>query len=88
VKRRSGKDATPLYGPADAKAAPGDRIVAECSGSASKAVLRMWLGERLVAEAADASAPYGPGETGVLVAPGAREPLRVRFDSFTIARKG
>ncbi|MEU0566224.1 serine/threonine-protein kinase [Nonomuraea sp. NPDC005983] len=87
LKRRTGGQPTPLDGPKPAKPAAATRIVAECAQTGTKATLRMWLDERLVAEATDTDAPYGPGEAGVHAAPrssGAREPLRVRFDSFAL----
>ncbi|WP_433512318.1 protein kinase domain-containing protein [Nonomuraea sp. CA-143628] len=95
VKRRSGQKGTTLYGPAalgGAAAAGGGRIVAECAGPSGTdpggdgVRLRMWVNEKLVAEASDASDPLGPGEAGVQVAPDAGEALRVRFESFAIDR--
>ncbi|MEU8145599.1 hypothetical protein [Nonomuraea sp. NPDC048901] len=75
-----------------AAAARGGRIVAECAGPSGTdpggglVRLRMWVNEKLVAEASDASDPLGPGAAGVQVAPDAGEALRVRFESFAIDR--
>ncbi|MFI7126952.1 protein kinase [Nonomuraea sp. NPDC050153] len=88
VKRRTGTRGTTLYGPADAQSAAANRIVAECGESGGKVTLRMWLNERLVAEAFDADAPYGPGESGVHAASGATASARVRFDSFALRPAG
>jgi hypothetical protein len=84
VKRRTGRPGEILYGPADAKSAGSDRIVAECAGSGAGVTLRMWLNEQLVAEAADAADAYGPSEAGVHAAPEAGGALRVRFESFAL----
>ncbi|RVX47551.1 serine/threonine protein kinase [Nonomuraea polychroma] len=87
VKRRTGTRGTTLYGPADAPVTDVNRIVAECTSSGNsgdQVTLRMWLNERLVAEASDADAPYGPDEAGVHAASGATATARVRFDSFTL----
>ncbi|MET7329358.1 protein kinase [Nonomuraea sp. NPDC005650] len=88
VKRRTGTRGTTLYGPADAQSAAVNRVVAECGESGGKVTLRMWLNERLVAEASDADAPYGPGESGVHAASGATASARVRFDSFALRPAG
>ncbi|MFI7638689.1 protein kinase [Nonomuraea sp. NPDC049400] len=88
VKRRAGTRGTTLYGPASAQSAAVNRIVAECGESGGKVTLRMWLNERLVAEASDADAPYGPNESGVHAASGATADLRVRFDSFALRPAG
>ncbi|MGI5283725.1 protein kinase domain-containing protein [Nonomuraea polychroma] len=88
VKRRTGTRGTTLYGPADAPITDVNRIVAECTSrgnSGDQVTLRMWLNERLVAEASDADAPYGPDEAGVHAASGATASARVRFDSFTLS---
>jgi hypothetical protein len=84
VKRRTGRPGEILYGPADAKSAKADRIVAECAGNGAGVTLRMWLNEQLVAEAADAVDAYGPSEAGVHAAPAAGGALRVRFESFAL----
>lgn len=84
VKRRTGRPGEILYGPADAKRAKADRIVAECAGNGAGVTLRMWLNEQLVAEAADATDAYGPSEAGVHAAPAAGGALRVRFESFAL----
>ncbi|KAB8197540.1 protein kinase [Nonomuraea phyllanthi] len=98
VKRRTGTEGTILYGPAGVGSAAANRIVAECGnggdsgnedgGSGGKVTLRMWLNDRLVAEASDTEAPYGPGEAGVHAASGASGSLRVRFDSFALGPAG
>ncbi|MEO3798723.1 serine/threonine-protein kinase [Nonomuraea sp. B1E8] len=88
VKRRTGTRGQTLFGPADAEKAAGNRIVAECGQSGGKVTLRMWLNERLVAQASDADAPYGPDEAGVHAASGTAEPARVRFDSFALRPVG
>ncbi|MEQ4715438.1 serine/threonine-protein kinase [Nonomuraea sp. B19D2] len=88
VKRRTGTRGRTLYGPASAQSAAVNRIVAECGKSGGKVTLRMWLNERLVAEASDADAPYGPNESGVHAASGATANLRVRFDSFALRPAG
>ncbi|MEV4572675.1 serine/threonine-protein kinase [Nonomuraea jabiensis] len=88
VKRRTGTRGTTLYGPADAQVAAVNRVVAECGGSEGKVTLRMWLNERLVAQASDSDAPYGPGESGVHAASGATGSARVRFDSFALRPAG
>ncbi|WP_219469950.1 serine/threonine-protein kinase [Nonomuraea rhizosphaerae] len=88
VKRRAGQKGTPLYGPAAIKGSTGyERIVAECGGGdAGRVALRMWVDDRLVAEVTDGGDPLGTGEAGVHAAPDTKESLRVRFESFTIAR--
>ncbi|MEV1169786.1 hypothetical protein, partial [Nonomuraea sp. NPDC049784] len=88
VKRRTGTRGRTLYGPAGAQSAAVNRIVAECGESGGKVTLRMWLNERLVAEASDSDAPYGPNESGVHAASGATANLRVRFDSFALRPAG
>ncbi|WP_165974445.1 serine/threonine-protein kinase [Nonomuraea deserti] len=88
VKRRTGTRGQTLFGPADVEKAAGNRIVAECGQSGGKVTLRMWLNERLVVEASDADAPYGPDEAGVHAASGDAEPARVRFDSFALRPVG
>ncbi|MFF4616295.1 serine/threonine-protein kinase [Nonomuraea jabiensis] len=88
VKRRTGTRGTTLYGPADARGAAVNRVVAECGESEGKVTLRMWLNERLVAQASDSDAPYGPGESGVHAASGATGSARVRFDSFALRPAG
>ncbi|MER6001291.1 serine/threonine-protein kinase [Nonomuraea angiospora] len=88
VKRRTGTRGTTLYGPADAQVAAVNRVVAECGESGGKVTLRMWLNERLVAQATDSGAPYGPGESGVHAASGATGSARVRFDSFALRPAG
>ncbi|MGV9377020.1 serine/threonine-protein kinase [Nonomuraea sp. NPDC003707] len=88
VKRRTGTRGTTLYGPADAQGAAVNRVVAECGESGGKVTLRMWLNERLVAQATDSDAPYGPGESGVHAASGATGSARVRFDSFALRPAG
>ncbi|MFC4115363.1 serine/threonine-protein kinase [Nonomuraea zeae] len=88
VKRRTGTRGQTLYGPAKAQDAGTGRIVAECGQSGGKVTLRMWLNERLVAEASDADTPYGPSEAGVYAAAGAGASARVRFDSFAIKPVG
>ncbi|MEW1837583.1 serine/threonine-protein kinase [Nonomuraea angiospora] len=88
VKRRTGTPGTTLYGPADARGAAVNRVVAECGESGGKVTLRMWLNERLVAQATDSDAPYGPGESGVHAASGATGSARVRFDSFALRPAG
>ncbi|MGN9783728.1 protein kinase domain-containing protein [Nonomuraea sp. ZG12] len=84
VKRRTGQPGEILYGPATAKVAKANRVVAECAGSGDGVTLRMWLNEGLVAEAADASGAYGPSEAGVHAAPEPGGALRVRFESFAL----
>ncbi|MEU8250803.1 serine/threonine-protein kinase [Nonomuraea sp. NPDC048916] len=84
VKRLVGREPTILYGPKQAQAAATNRVVAECGQSGGKATLRMWLNERLVAEATDAGAPLGQGESGVHAAPDGTVGLRVRFESFAL----
>ncbi|MGP3955349.1 protein kinase domain-containing protein [Nonomuraea sp. 3N208] len=89
VKRRTGTRGTTLYGPANTPVTAVNRIVAECARSGDarsgdKVTLRMWLNERLVAEASDADAPYAPDEAGVHAASGATASARVRFDSFAL----
>ncbi|TMR95005.1 serine/threonine-protein kinase [Nonomuraea basaltis] len=88
VKRRTGTRGRPLYGPANAQGAAVNRIVAECGRSGNKVTLRMWLNERLVAEASDSDSPYGPDEAGVYAASGPTDPARVRFDSFALRPVG
>ncbi|WP_336207844.1 serine/threonine-protein kinase [Nonomuraea sp. LPB2021202275-12-8] len=84
VKRRAGRPGQILYGPADAKGGQVDRVVAECGSDGDGVTLRMWLNERLVAEAADAAGGYGPSEAGVHAAPDSGGVLRVRFESFAL----
>ncbi|WP_223167027.1 serine/threonine-protein kinase [Nonomuraea sp. SYSU D8015] len=85
VKRGAGStDGKTLYGPGNAQSAAVNRIVAECGRSGNKVTLRMWLNERLVAEASDADAPYGPDEAGVYATAAATGEVRVRFDSFAL----
>jgi hypothetical protein len=88
VKRRTGTRGRTLFGPAKAQGAESDRIVAECGRSGGKVTLRMWLNERLVAEASDADSPYGPSEAGVYAAAGGSASARVRFDSFALRPVG
>ncbi|MEV4107586.1 serine/threonine-protein kinase [Nonomuraea sp. NPDC049695] len=88
VKRRTGTRGRTLYGPASTQSAAVNRIVAECGESGGRVTLRMWLNERLVAEASDADAPYGPNESGVHAASAATADLRVRFDSFALRPAG
>ncbi|MDP4505587.1 serine/threonine-protein kinase [Nonomuraea turcica] len=84
VKRRTGTRGTTLHGPANTPVTAVNRIVAECARSGDKVTLRMWLNERLVAEASDADAPYAPDKAGVHAAAGATASARVRFDSFAL----
>ncbi|MGP3912004.1 protein kinase domain-containing protein [Nonomuraea sp. 10N515B] len=90
VKRRTGTRGTTLHGPANEPVTAVNRIVAECARSGDKVTLRMWLNERLVAEASDADAPYTPDEAGVHAAAGATASAsaRVRFDSFALRPVG
>ncbi|QYC38920.1 Serine/threonine-protein kinase AfsK [Nonomuraea coxensis DSM 45129] len=92
VKRGAGTDGATLYGPTqaavNASAHAAVRIVAECGENGTgKVALRLWLDDRLVAETADADAPYGAGEAGVIATAGAGAPARVRFDSFVLRPK-
>ncbi|MFI6710167.1 hypothetical protein ACIBF7_27270 [Nonomuraea sp. NPDC050478] len=92
VKRRTGQEGVVLYGPektasedTNRAASEGtNRVVAECAGGDGEVTLRMWLNERLVAEATDAEAPLGPGMAGVHAAPEAGKAVRVRFESFAL----
>ncbi|GAA3241459.1 serine/threonine-protein kinase [Nonomuraea helvata] len=88
VKRRTGTRGRTLYGPASTQSAAVNSIVAACGESGGKVTLRMWLNERLVAEASDADAPYGPNESGVHAASADTADLRVRFDSFELRPAG
>ncbi|MCK2221057.1 serine/threonine protein kinase [Actinomadura sp. ATCC 31491] len=92
VKRRAGTDGTTLYGPRKtaAPAAGANRLVAECAGGGggtAKVTLRLWFNDRLVAEASDADAPYGPAEAGTVAAADAGARSRVRFDTFVLRPK-
>ncbi|MFC3545141.1 protein kinase domain-containing protein [Nonomuraea ferruginea] len=84
VKRRTGQEGVVLYGPEKAASEGTNRVVAECAGGDGEVTLRMWLNERLVAEATDAEAPLGPGMAGVHAAPEAGKTVRVRFESFAL----
>ncbi|WP_308125576.1 serine/threonine-protein kinase [Nonomuraea ceibae] len=84
VKRRAGREGAVLYGPLRVKTGQANRVVAECAGSGDEVKLRMWLNESLVAEAADADDPYGPGSAGVHAAPDSGAAVRVRFESFAL----
>ncbi|MEV5556764.1 serine/threonine-protein kinase [Nonomuraea wenchangensis] len=88
VKRGAGADGAALYGPAQGPVTSSARLVAECAdGGAGRVALRLWLDDRLVAEAADADDPYGPGEAGVIATADPGAPARVRFDSFVLRPK-
>ncbi|MFF0774642.1 protein kinase [Nonomuraea wenchangensis] len=88
VKRGAGTDGADLYGPAQGPVKSSARLVAECAdGGAGRVALRLWLDDRLVAEAADADDPYGPGEAGVIATADPGAPARVRFDSFVLRPK-
>ncbi|MFD1931763.1 serine/threonine-protein kinase [Nonomuraea mangrovi] len=83
TKRRAGKGTLLDSGAAPEKS--GDRrIVAECRSEGPKTVLRMWLDEELVGEAADANGPLGPGPSGVFAAPDGDQRISVRFGSFDV----
>ncbi|MFG1942111.1 protein kinase [Nonomuraea sp. NPDC048826] len=88
VKRRAGKEGVVLHRPEKAQVSDTSRVVAECAGGGGAVTLRMWLNERLVAEAEDREAPFGPGMAGVLAAPEAGKAVRVRFESFALRPAG
>ncbi|MFI6596128.1 serine/threonine-protein kinase [Nonomuraea sp. NPDC050536] len=79
VRRRDGGQPTILYGPADAKTAQDNRIVAECAGT----TLRLWVNEELLAKVTD-DQPFESGEAGVLAAPSGDQAVQVRFATFAV----
>ncbi|WP_214321034.1 protein kinase domain-containing protein [Nonomuraea sediminis] len=79
VKRRAGGQPAILYGPAEAKTAQDNRIVADCAGR----TLRLWVNEELLAKVTD-DQPFAPGEAGVLAAPSGDQAVRVRFTTFAV----
>lgn len=84
VKRRAGKEGVVLSGPQQVEAARANRVVAECAAAGGGVTLRMWVNERLVAEATDKKETFGPGMAGVHAAPDAGRTVRVRFESFAL----